>query len=244
MNIGIVSLFPQLFEALNYGIVGRAIEQQLVNLVFSNPRDFGLGKHQAVDDKPYGGGAGMVMRVEPLLQAIATCQASLPSPTKRIYLSPQGQPLTQTIVAELANLPSILLVCGRYEGIDERVLELAIDVEYSLGDFVLSGGEFAACALIDAVTRLQPGAVGGAESTACDSFSAGLLEYPQYTRPETFQDKHVPDVLLSGDHALIAKWRKQQALIRTKIKRPDLLAQLTLTTEEQALLDELTDHST
>ncbi len=236
MHIGIVSLFPELFDALHYGIIGRAIAQQLIKLHFANPRDYGLGKHCQIDDKPYGGGAGMVMRVEPLIAAITACQELMPTPVKRIYLSPQGQPLNQRMISELAHESSLLLVCGRYEGIDERVLELAIDVEYSLGDYILSGGEFAACVLIDAITRLQPNAIGGATSLASESFTAGLLEYPQYTRPPSYHGKEVPSVLLSGNHAAIARWRLQQALGRTQLKRYDLLQHRELTQEEQELL--------
>ena len=236
MHIGIVSLFPNLFDALHYGIIGRAITQEIIKLHFANPRDYGLGKHHHIDDKPYGGGAGMVMRVEPLIAAIAACQRLIPVPVKRIYLSPQGQPLNQKIISELAQHPGLLLVCGRYEGIDERVLELAIDVEYSLGDYILSGGEFAACVLIDAITRLQPNAIGAATSLASESFTAGLLEYPQYTRPASYQGKVVPSVLLSGNHAAIARWRLQQALGRTRLKRCDLLQERELTREEQDLL--------
>lgn len=239
IHIGVISLFPEIFEALKYGIVGRALEKKIVNLHFTNPRDFGIGKHQAVDDKPYGGGPGMVMCLEPLLRAISTCQDALPTRPMRIYLSPQGKPLTQSIITSLAKQPSLLVVCGRYEGIDERVIELAIDAEYSIGDYVLSGGEFPACVLIDAITRLQPDAVGTAASVTNDSFSSGLLEHPHYTRPETYAKYKVPKVLLSGNHAMINQWREQQALIRTWKKRPDLLASINLTQEQQAWLDEL-----
>jgi len=242
MQFGIVSLFPEIFESLHHGIVGRAIKQHIIECKFSNPRSFGLGKHAVVDDKPYGGGAGMVMRPEPLIAAIDDCQRQLSHPPLKIYLSPQGQSINQAVIEELASKPSLLLVCGRYEGIDQRVIKLAIDIEYSVGDFILSGGEFAACALIDAVTRLQPNALGDKKSLLDESFSNGLLEYPQYTRPKNYHGEKIPHTLLSGNHAIIAEWRLQQALGNTWLKRPDLLSKRQLSELETDLLQAFKDH--
>lgn len=244
LQIGIVTLFPDIFNALHFGILGRAIRHGSLNVHLSNPRDYGLGQHQSVDDKPYGGGSGMVMRPEPLVQAIHACSAMLSTPALKIYLSPQGIPLTQTIVSTLAKRPSLLLVCGRYEGIDERVIDAAIDIELSIGDYVLSGGEFAACVLIDALARLQPNALGDANSLVDESFTAGMLEYPHYTRPENFDGLLVPAVLQSGNHQAIQEWRQMQALGRTWLKRPDLLATLTLTAEQQRLLERFKEKQT
>ncbi|MDA0272825.1 MAG: tRNA (guanosine(37)-N1)-methyltransferase TrmD [Proteobacteria bacterium] len=239
MWIGVVSLFPEMFQAVtDYGISRRAVENGLLTLEVWNPREFTQDKHQTVDDKPYGGGPGMLMKVQPLKDAIDAAKSKAQGPCPVIYLSPQGKPLEQAELARLAMLPSIILVAGRYEGIDERLIESAIDMEVSIGDFVASGGELPAMLLIDGVTRLLPGAVGDTESVEQDSFSNGLLDYPQYTRPETIDGLTVPEVLLSGDHGQIARWRQMQSLGRTYEKRPDLIRARTLTEEEKQLLDE------
>jgi tRNA (guanine37-N1)-methyltransferase len=239
MWIGVVSLFPEMFKAVtDYGISRRAVENGLLTLEVWNPREFAEDKHRTVDDKPYGGGPGMLMKVQPLKDAINAAKSKAQAQCPVIYLSPQGKPLEQADLASLALLPEVILVAGRYEGIDERLIESAIDMEVSIGDFVASGGELPAMLLIDGVTRLLPGAVGDADSVEQDSFSNGLLDYPQYTRPETEDGLTVPEVLMSGDHGQIARWRKMQSLGRTYIKRPDLITARTLTEEEKQLLDE------
>jgi tRNA (guanine37-N1)-methyltransferase len=210
----------------------------LLTLEVWNPREFTEDKHRTVDDKPYGGGPGMLMKVQPLKDAINAAKSKAQAQCPVIYLSPQGKPLEQADLASLAMLPEVILVAGRYEGIDERLIESVIDMEVSIGDFVASGGELPAMLLIDGVTRLLPGAVGDADSVEQDSFSNGLLDYPQYTRPETEDGLTVPEVLMSGDHGQIARWRKMQSLGRTYIKRPDLITARTLTEEEKQLLDE------
>jgi len=239
MWIGVVSLFPEMFKAVTeYGISRRAVENGLLTLEVWNPREFTEDKHRTVDDKPYGGGPGMLMKVQPLKDAINAAKSKAQAQCPVIYLSPQGKPLEQADLASLAMLPEVILVAGRYEGIDERLIESAIDMEVSIGDFVASGGELPAMLLIDGVTRLLPGAVGDAGSVEQDSFSNGLLDYPQYTRPETEDGLTVPEVLMSGDHGQIARWRKMQSLGRTYEKRPDLISARTLTEEEKQLLDE------
>jgi tRNA (guanine37-N1)-methyltransferase len=246
MQIGIVTLFPGMFSALTeYGITGRAVNEGLVSLRYWNPRDFTSDRHRTVDDRPYGGGPGMLMKTAPVSAAIRAAKQGVEAgsaPPKVIYLSPQGRPLDQAAVATLAQSDSLVLLCGRYEGVDERVLETLVDEEYSLGDYVLSGGELAAMVLLDAITRLQPGALGDADSASQDSFGDGLLDHPHYTRPEDFEGRQVPPVLLSGDHARIARWRLQQRLGATWRKRPDLLEKRCqkagLSREEQQLLDE------
>lgn len=239
MWIGVVSLFPEMFKAVtDYGISRRAVENGLLTLEVWNPREFTEDKHRTVDDKPYGGGPGMLMKVQPLKDAINAAKSKAQAQCPVIYLSPQGKPLEQADLASLAMLPEMILVAGRYEGIDERLIESAIDMEVSIGDFVASGGELPAMLLIDGVTRLLPGAVGDADSVEQDSFSNGLLDYPQYTRPETEDGLTVPEVLMSGDHGQIARWRKMQSLGRTYKKRPDLITARTLTEEEKQLLDE------
>ena len=239
MWIGVVSLFPEMFKAVtDYGISRRAIENGLLTLEVWNPREFTEDKHRTVDDKPYGGGPGMLMKVQPLKDAINAAKSKAQAQCPVIYLSPQGKPLEQADLASLAMLPEVILVAGRYEGIDERLIESVIDMEVSIGDFVASGGELPAMLLIDGVTRLLPGAVGDADSVEQDSFSNGLLDYPQYTRPETDDGLTVPEVLMSGDHGQIARWRKMQSLGRTYKKRPDLITARTLTEEEKQLLDE------
>jgi tRNA (guanine37-N1)-methyltransferase len=238
MRAGIVTLFPGMFSALSeYGITGRAFRQGLMQVQYWNPRDYAPDRHRTVDDRPYGGGPGMLMKTGPVSEAIRAAKAALPAGAKVMYLSPQGKALTQGDVVQLASRDSLVLLCGRYEGVDERVLRTQVDEEFSLGDFVLSGGELAAMALLDAVIRLLPGALGGAGSAEADSFGDGLLDHPHYTRPEMFEGQEVPSVLLSGDHARIARWRLQQRLGATWRKRPDLLQRMQLSAEQQKLLD-------
>lgn len=228
MWCGVVTLFPDMFKALtDYGVTGRAIEKQLVTLQLQNPRDFATDIHKTVDDRPYGGGPGMVMKVEPLRAAIKAMRMQVGNPdvaTKVIALSPQGKRVTQSDVAELVqSYQNVIFVTGRYEGIDERLYELEVDAQWSIGDYVISGGELAAMVVIDAMARLVPGVLGHPESAQQDSFSAGLLDCPHYTRPDVIEGLAVPEVLLSGDHARIAAWRHEQRLERTKLHRPDLL---------------------
>ena len=239
MRIDVVTLFPELVQALTeYGIPRRAAERGLLQLETWNPRDFTRDRHRTVDDRPYGGGPGMVMLVEPLRDAIEAARQAAGEPAPVIYLSPQGRRLDQAGVRELAQRPRLILVAGRYEGIDERLIEAEIDEEWSIGDYVLSGGELAAMVLVDAVTRLLPGALGDADSAGQDSFTEQLLDYPHYTRPEEVDGRRVPEVLLGGNHAEIERWRRQQALGRTWERRPDLLEGLDLDEERQRLLDE------
>jgi len=226
-----------MFNALNCGITGRAQTKQLVELSYWNPRDYSHSKHQRVDDKPYGGGPGMLLQVQPLRDAILEAKQTLTA-APVIYLSPQGEQLNQNLVAELAKLPQLLLIAGRYEGIDERIINQYVDREISIGDYVLSGGELAAMIVIDSITRLLPGALGDLSSAQQDSFVKGLLDYPHYTRPEEIDGQMIPQVLRSGDHAQIAKWRLQQALGRTYLRRPDLLKNYVLSDDEQQLLTE------
>ncbi len=224
MRIDILTLFPDLFEAFcRTSIVGRAVDRGLVEIHRTDIRAFARDRYGTVDDTPYGGGVGMVLKCEPLFDAVDAVRRHQPDPPGTVVLlSPQGQRLTQKRVAELASQPRLILIAGHYEGFDERVRRSLADVEISLGDFVLSGGEVAAMALSDAVVRLQSGALGKDESVEEESFSDGLLEYPQYTRPREYRGMGVPDVLLSGDHGRIARWRKEQAEQRTRERRPDL----------------------
>ncbi len=238
MKWGVITLFPTMVaDALAHGVIGRAMQRGLVNIITFNPRAHATDLHQTVDDRPYGGGPGMLMKVETLRASIAEARQTLPEALV-IYLSPQGEPLTQSVVKELAERPEVILVCGRYEGIDERVIELDVDYEISLGDFVLSGGEPAAIAVLDAVGRLVPGVLGHASSAVEDSFSDGLLDCPHYTRPEEIAGLKVPDVLLSGHHGDIARWRRKQALGRTWLRRSEILEKQELSDEDQLLLDE------
>ncbi|MDR1063106.1 MAG: tRNA (guanosine(37)-N1)-methyltransferase TrmD [Azoarcus sp.] len=239
----VITLFPGMFAALTgSGITRRALERELYRIDFHDPRDFANDAHRTVDDRPYGGGPGMVMLAEPLAQSIARARArqeeTLGMAGPLIYLSPQGTPLAHGKVMKLAREPGLILLCGRYEGIDQRLLDHDIDEEISLGDFVLSGGELAAMALIDAMVRQLPGALNDAGSAEEDSFATGLLDCPHYTRPEIYGNERVPEVLLSGNHALIRRWRLKQALGRTWQRRPDLLAGRGLNKEESHLLEE------
>ncbi len=239
MHIEVVSLFPEeVLSVGRFGVVGRGVDAGLVTLGAVNPRDHATDIHRTVDDRPYGGGPGMVMRCEPLGAAIREARDRAGPGARVICLSPQGRRFEQSLARELAGLPAMVLVAGRYEGIDERLFDSDIDDELSIGDFVLSGGEIAAMAVIDATVRLLPGVLGAQESAQQDSFEDGLLDCPHYTRPESVGGVRVPAVLLSGDHAAIARWRLKQALGRTWERRPDLLADRALTGEERELLDE------
>ena len=237
-RIDVVTLFPEMIRAQSdYGIQGRAIKLGLLELATWNPRDYSRDRHRAVDDRPYGGGPGMVMQVQPLRDAIRAARAAAGA-APVVYLSPQGQRLTQPRVRELAGLERLILVAGRYEGIDERVIETEVDAELSIGDYVLSGGELPVLVLMDAITRMLPGALGDADSAQQDSFMDGLLDYPHYTRPEVVDGQRVPATLLGGNHADIHRWRQKQALGRTWQRRPDLLEAMTLDDVQQALLNE------
>jgi tRNA (guanine37-N1)-methyltransferase len=238
MRIDVVTLFPEMIrEQVRYGIQGRAIDKGLLQVATWNPRDFTLDRHGSVDDRPYGGGPGMVMQVQPLRAALHAARAD-GGPAPVIYLSPQGRCFDQAWARELAGQQRLILLAGRYEGIDERVIDLEVDQELSVGDYVLSGGELPALVVMDAVTRLLPGALGDADSAGQDSFMDGLLDYPHYTRPEEINGMQVPDVLVGGHHAGIRRWRHKQALGRTWLRRPDLLDALQLDAEQQVLLDE------
>jgi tRNA (guanine37-N1)-methyltransferase len=240
IRFDVVTLFPEMFAAVSAsGITRRALEAGLWRLELWNPRDFTTDNYRTVDDRPYGGGPGMVMLAEPLekaLDAVAASQSEARG--KVIYLSPQGKRLDHATVLELADRQALTLLCGRYEGVDERLLARRVDEELSLGDFVLSGGELAAMVLVDAVVRQLPGAVGEPQSVAEESFVTGLLDCPQYTRPEEHSGARVPEVLLSGHHENIRRWRLKQALGRTWLRRPDLIAARAMTEEERKLLDE------
>ncbi len=240
MRIDIVSLFPDFVAQLaGHGVVGRARERGLVSLHGWNPRDHAEGNYRRVDDRPFGGGPGMVMMIDPLRACLAAARAADPAPARVVYLSPQGRPLNQALVRELAAAPRLVLLCGRYEGVDERLLAAEVDEEVSIGDYVLSGGELAAAVVVDAVARLQAGALNDGESAAQDSFGEdGLLDCPHYTRPVEHALGAVPDVLLSGDHARITRWRRKQALGRTWLRRPDLLDRDALSPADRALLAE------
>lgn len=239
MQIAIVSIFPEMIGQVGeYGVVGRAVERQLLSLHCENPRDYAEDAHRTVDDRPYGGGPGMVLKYEPTARAIRQAKDSLPEGSPVICLSPQGMVFDQAAARRLAELQGFVLLAGRYEGIDERLIENEVDEELSLGDFVLSGGEIAAMAVIDAVTRLLPGVLGDDESAMQDSFMDGLLDHPHYTRPENVAGQRVPAVLLSGDHARIARWRYKQALGRSFLRRPDMVRKLNLDIEQRKLLDE------
>lgn len=228
MWFGIITLFPEIVTALEYGITGRALADKLINIVCWNPRDFTHNKHRNVDDRPYGGGPGMLMMAQPLEAAIQAAKKVAPKKPVVIHLSPQGKRFDQQAAEELMKQESLLLIAGRYEGIDERLLQQEVDEEWSIGDYVLSGGELAAMVMIDVMTRLIPGALGHDDSATHDSLSSGLLKYPQYTRPENFNDLTVPEILMSGNHSAIARWRLKQSLGKTWLKRPDLLVKMNL----------------
>ena len=231
MLINVVTLFPEMFSAIaDCGVTSRAIDKGLINIGFFNPREFAKDRHRTVDDKPYGGGPGMLMKIEPLVAAIKAAKDGLiedanDQTVKVAYLSPQGKVLDQAGVEEVASSDRLVLLCGRYQGVDQRVIDQEVDEEWSVGDFIISGGELAAMILIDAVTRLQPGAIGDEESVSQDSFSNGLLHWPEYTKPRVFNNRSVPSVLLSGDHKAIQEWRLEQSLVVTSKKRPDLMSE-------------------
>ncbi|MGL4616256.1 MAG: tRNA (guanosine(37)-N1)-methyltransferase TrmD [Shewanella sp.] len=237
MWLGVITLFPEMFRAVtDFGVTGRAVKNGLLELHTWNPRDFTHDRHSTVDDRPYGGGPGMLMMVQPLRDAIHAAKAAAGEGAKVIYLSPQGRKLDQQGVTELAKSSRLILVCGRYEGIDERIIQTEVDEEWSVGDYVLSGGELPAMTLIDSVSRLVPGVLGKQASAEQDSFSDGLLDCPHYTRPESLDGLDVPAVLLSGNHEQIRLWRLQQSLGRTFLRRPELLQNLALTDEQTTLL--------
>lgn len=237
MWIGVISLFPEMFRAItDYGVTGRAVKNGLLSVAFWSPRDFTYDRHRTVDDRPYGGGPGMLMMVQPLRDAIHAAKTAAGEGAKVIYLSPQGRKLDQQGVCELAANKKLILICGRYEGVDERVIQTEVDEEWSIGDYVLSGGELPAMTLIDSVSRFIPGVLGHQSSAEEDSFADGLLDCPHYTRPEVLDDMEVPSVLLSGNHEHIRCWRMKQSLGRTWLRRPELLKSLALTDEQAMLL--------
>ncbi|WP_196158332.1 tRNA (guanosine(37)-N1)-methyltransferase TrmD [Reinekea sp. G2M2-21] len=239
LEFGLVTLFPEMFDAFSeYGVSGRAVKNGLISMSCWNPRDFTHDRHRTVDDRPFGGGPGMLMKVQPLQDAIQAAKAASDRSSKVIYMSPQGRKLDQQGAVELSQNERLIFVCGRYEGIDERLIEAEIDEEWSLGDFVLSGGELAAMTFMDTISRLIPGVLGHEMSSVEDSFFDGLLDCPHYTRPEMLDEKGVPDVLLSGHHENIRRWRAKQAIGRTWERRPDLLEGRQLSQEQLTLLDE------
>ncbi len=239
MWVGVISLFPDMFRSVtDFGVTGQAVKKGLLSVNVWNPRDFTHDKHRTVDDKPYGGGPGMLMMVQPLTDAIHAAKKAAPGKAKVIYLSPQGRKLDQQGVEELATNENMILICGRYEGIDERVIQSEVDEEWSIGDFVMTGGELPAMTLIDSAVRFVPGVLGDFASAEEDSFANGLLDCPHYTRPEVLNGKEVPTVLKSGNHQDIRLWRLKQSLGRTWLRRPELLENLALTDEQEALLAE------
>ena len=239
MRFDVVTLFPEMVTvAASYGVTGRAIERKLVDLSVWNPRDYTEDRHKTVDDRPYGGGPGMVMKYQPLHDAVQAAQQHEVVKRKIVYLSPQGRPLSQPLLTEASGLDQLILIAGRYEGVDERFVQLDCDEEWSLGDYVISGGELAALIVIDAITRLLPGVLGDEQSAQQDSHMQGLLDCPHFTRPEQLSDLAVPAVLLGGNHAEIDRWRMKQALGRTWQKRPDLLENKQLSVEQERLLKE------
>jgi len=238
MKVDVITLFPELVkQVIEYGVVGRAANQGLVQLNCWNPRDYTDDRHRTVDDRPYGGGPGMLMKVEPLQKTIAAVREQNQA-ARLVYLSPQGIPLKQEMLAEQVSAGTVIFLSGRYEGIDERLIQQEVDDEWSIGDYVISGGELAVMVCIDAMTRLIPGALGHQQSAQQDSFSEGLLDYPHYTRPEQFMGSKVPEVLMNGNHRQIQDWREKQSLGRTWQRRPDLLERLVLDDRQLALLDE------
>ena len=244
LRIDIVTLFPGMFSGpFAESIVKRAIDSDLIEVNIHNLRDWGVGKHKVVDDYPFGGGAGMVMKPEPLFEAVEAirAQSSLSAPV--ILLTPQGRVFQQRVASELAGCDQMILVCGHYEGIDERVREHLVTDEISIGDYVLTGGELAAMVVVDAVARLVPGVLGSDEAAENDSHAGGLLEYPQYTRPQSYRRHQAPEVLLSGNHAQIAKWRREQSILRTLERRPELLEKAALSGDEKAMVSQKTQES-
>ncbi|WP_020409024.1 tRNA (guanosine(37)-N1)-methyltransferase TrmD [Hahella ganghwensis] len=240
MFFGIVTLFPESMKAVtDQGVVGKAVKSGLIQVETWNPRDFATDNYRTVDDRPYGGGPGMLMKIEPVVAALNAAKQAAPEGSKTVYLSPQGRPIRQNLVRSAANLPGLVLLCGRYEGVDERIIECEVDEEWSLGDFVLSGGEIAAMAVVDGVARLVPGVLGHHESAEQDSFENGWLDCPHYTRPEVYQGHQVPDVLLSGNHAKIRRWRLEQSIRRTLERRPDLLEGRRLSSEESEIVEQI-----
>ncbi|MHB8912231.1 MAG: tRNA (guanosine(37)-N1)-methyltransferase TrmD [Lysobacter sp.] len=238
MRIDVISLFPEFVaQCAAFGVVGRAAERGLLSLHGWNPRDYAEGSYRRVDERPFGGGPGMVMMIDPLRASLQAARAAAQVPAKVVYLSPQGVSLTQAKVRELASHPRLILLCGRYEGVDERLIAAEVDEELSIGDYVLSGGELAAAVVVDAVARLQDGVLNDAESAVQDSFEDGLLDCPHYTRPLVHELGDVPSVLMSGNHAQIASWRRQQALGRTWERRPDLMDEASLSTADRKLLE-------
>jgi tRNA (guanine37-N1)-methyltransferase len=239
MRIDVITLFPEFLKSIaGLGVIGRALADGQVELKAWNPRDYAQDRHRSVDDRPYGGGPGMVMTVEPTRSAIRAARAADHRPVSTSLMSPQGSVLDQAVLGDLAARERLLLICGRYEGIDERLIGLEVDEELSIGDYVISGGELAAAVVIDAVTRLLPGVLGDEQSAEQDSFMNGLLDHPHYSRPEEYEGLSVPPVLLSGDHAAIARWRRKQALGRTWLRRPELLQVAGLAEEDKLLLEE------
>jgi tRNA (guanine37-N1)-methyltransferase len=240
MKIGLITLFPEMFDALlEYGVSSRAVKNGLFEVKCFNPRAYAVDYHNTVDDRPYGGGPGMVLMAEPLRKSIKEARNWIGAKTKVIYLSPQGQVLTQKGVQLLSSESSLIFISGRYEGVDERVIDLEVDEEWSIGDYVLSGGELPTMVVMDTIIRQLPGALGDQLSAKQDSFSEGLLDYPHYTRPETYEGLKVPDILLSGNHENIRQWRLKESLKRTLFKRPELLSGLSLNKEQEEMLDSL-----
>lgn len=239
MWVGVISLFPEMFRSVtDFGVTGQAVKKGLLTVQTWNPRDFTHDKHRTVDDRPYGGGPGMLMMVQPLRDAIHEAKKTAPGKTKVIYLSPQGRKLDQQGVEELATNENLLLICGRYEGVDERIIQSEVDEEWSIGDFVMTGGEIPAMTLIDSVSRFVPGVLGDFASAEEDSFANGLLDCPHYTRPELLNGTEIPSVLKSGNHKDIRRWRLKQSLGRTWLRRPEMLENLALTDEQEILLVE------
>lgn len=237
MKVCVLTLFPELFAPFwGHGIIRRAVQGNKLDPLTINIRDHAQGRHRVTDDRPYGGGCGMVMKPDPLAAALVAAKAQMPAATT-LLLSPQGRPFDQALAQSLSAVGALILVCGRYEGVDERFIDRHVDAEISIGDFVLTGGELGAMVVIDAVTRLIPGVLGNEDSAESDTFSDGLVEYAHYTRPPVFDDQTVPDVLLSGNHQEIDRWRRESALIRTALKRPDLLEQRRLSAQEREILE-------
>ena len=242
MHFHVLTIFPTMFDSpMSESIIARAVERKLIEISLLDIRDYATDRHRSVDDYPYGGGYGMVLKPDPIFDAVSSIRASaaLKDTTPVILLTPQGEPLTQPVVERLTAHDDLIIICGRYEGVDERVRQRLATLELSLGDYVISGGELAAMIVIDAITRLIPGAVGSIESTQDDSFATGLLQFPQYTRPADFHGWKPPDVLLSGNHAEIARWRRRESLRRTLQRRPDLLDKANLSSDDQKFLDTL-----